>query len=147
MEAIPLKPDFSGTYPEGRKLLFRAFDSPWSKEKYEDGTIGPNKVTDGPYAFQTKTGKLGMIWTSWVYNDYTQGVAYSTSGKLEGPWVQEKDPITPPNFGHGMIFTTFDGKRILCCHSHRPADFMRIPAYFLVDDSGDKLKVLGRYYP
>ena len=147
VEAIPLKPDFSGTYPEGRKLLFRAFDAPWSKEKYEDGTIGPNKVTDGPYAFQTKTGKLGMIWTSWVYNDYTQGVAYSTSGKLEGPWVQEKDPITPPNYGHGMIFTTFDGKRILCCHSHRPADFMRIPAYFLVDDSGDKLKVLGRYYP
>ena len=147
VESIPLKADLSGTYPEGRKLLFRAFDAPWSKEKNDDGTITPNKVTDGPYAFRTKTGKLGMIWTSWVYQDYTQGVAYSTSGKLEGPWVQEKDPITPPNFGHGMIFTTFDGKRILCCHSHRPADFMRIPAYFLVDDSGDKLKVLGRYNP
>ena len=147
IESIPLKPDLSGTYPEGRKLLFRAYDSPWSKEKYEDGTIGPNKVTDGPYVFRTKTGRLGMVWTSWVHQDYTQGVAYSTSGNLEGPWVQEKDPITPPNFGHGMIFTTFDGKRILCCHSHRPSDYMRIPAFFLVDDSGDELKVLGRYYP
>ncbi len=147
VESIPLKADLSGTYPEGRRLLFRAFDSPWSKDKDENGNVVPNKVTDGPYAFRTKTGKLGMIWTSWVYNDYTQGVAYSESGRLEGPWVQEKDPITPPNYGHGMIFTTFDGKRILCCHSHRPSDFMRIPAFFLVDDSGDKLKVLGRYYP
>ena len=35
----------------------------------------------------------------------------------------------------------------VCCHSHRPSDSLRIPAFFLVDDSGDKLKVLGRYYP
>jgi len=147
VESIPLKADLSGTYPEGRRLLFRAFDSPWSRDKADDGTVGPNKVTDGPFVFRTQTGKLGMIWTSWVYKDYTQGVAYSTSGKLEGPWVQEEEPITPPNFGHGMIFTTFDGKRVLCCHSHRPSDFMRIPAFFLVDDSGDKLKVLGRYNP
>ncbi len=104
-------------------------------------------MTDGPFVFRTQTGRLGMLWTSWVYSDYTQGVAYSTTGRLDGPWVQEKNPITPPNFGHGMIFTTFDGKRILCCHSHRPSDSMRIPAFFLLDDSGDKLKVVGRYYP
>ena len=147
VECIPLKPDLSGTYPEGRRLLFRAFDSPWSREKNEDGSIGPNKVTDGPYAFRTGTGRLGMIWTSWRFSDYTQGVAYSESGRLEGPWVQEKDPITPPNYGHGMIFTTFDGKHILCCHSHRPSDFVRVPAFFLVDDSGERLKVLERYEP
>ncbi len=147
VERIPLKPDLSGTLPEGRKLLFRAFDSPWSKEKDEEGNEIPNKVTDGPFVFRTQTGRLGMLWTSWVYSDYTQGVAYSTTGRLDGPWVQEKNPITPPNFGHGMIFTTFDGKRILCCHSHRPSDSMRIPAFFLLDDSGDKLKVVGRYYP
>ncbi len=147
VESIPLKPDLSGTYPEGRKLLFRAFDSPWSKEKDENGNEVPNKVTDGPFVFRTGSGRLGMIWTSWVYNDYTQGVAYSQSGTLAGPWIQEEKPITPPNYGHGMIFTTFDGKRVLCCHSHRPSDSLRIPAFFLVDDSGDKLKVLGRYYP
>ena len=147
VEKIPLKPDLSGSIPEGRQLLFRAFDSPWSLDRNEDGTLGPHRVTDGPFVFKTQTGKLGMIWTSWRFQDYTQGVAYSASGKLEGPWIQEKNPITPPNFGHGMIFTTFDGKRILCCHSHRPSDSLRIPAYFLLDDSGDKIKVLGRYYP
>ena len=146
VEKIQLKPDFSGTIEGTRKLLFRAFDSPWSKENDEQGNVIPNKVTDGPFAFRTKTGKLGMIWTSWVYSDYTQGVAYSKSGTLDGPWVQEKEPITPPNFGHGMIFRDFDGRLILCCHSHNKVGgrTIRRPALFELDDSGDKLVVKGR---
>jgi len=145
VEKIELKPDLSGSVGN-RKLLFRAFDSPWSRERDENGKEIPNKVTDGPYPFRTQTGKLGMIWTSWVYNDYTQGVAYSESGTLDGPWVQEPDPITPPNFGHGMIFRTFDGRLLLCCHSHfnDRGNYIRIPAFFLVDDSGNKIKILGR---
>lgn len=148
IESIRLKPDFSGTFGD-RRILFRAFDSPWSREKHPDGSVTPNKVTDGPYVFRTQTGRLGMVWTSWTFDDYTQGVAYSVSGKLEGPWVQESEPITPPNFGHGMIFRTFDGKLILCCHSHEKEGFMTVrrPAFFLLDDSGDRLKVLGRYNP
>ena len=42
----------------------------------------------GPYLFRTGTGRLGMIWTSWIYNVYTQGVAYSESGTLDGPWYK-----------------------------------------------------------
>lgn len=148
VETIKLKDDFSGTYGE-RDLLFRAFDSPWSREYDANGKEIPSKVTDGPYVFKTQTGKLGMIWTSWVHDVYTQGVAYSTSGKLEGPWVQKPKPITPPNYGHGMIFKTFDGKLLLCCHSHDSSTgrYIRIPAYFLLDDSGDELKIVGRYNP
>lgn len=101
VEKIELKPDLSGAIGEG-KVLFRASDSPWSKERDESGAIVPNKVTDGPWLFLTQTGKLGMLWTSWVFNVYTQGVAYSESGNLDGPWTHEKDPITPPNYGHGM---------------------------------------------
>lgn len=71
IEKIELKPDLSGTIGEG-KLLFRASESPWSREKDADGKDKPNKVTDGPYLFRTGTGRLGMIWTSWIYNVYTQ---------------------------------------------------------------------------
>jgi len=143
VEKIELKPDLSGTVDGTRKLLFRAFDSPWSRERDDDGSIIPNKVTDGPFVFRTKTGKLGMLWTSWVFKDYTQGVAYSTSGTLDGPWVQEPEPITPPNYGHGMLFRTFDGRLLLCCHSHDSSTgaYVRIPVFFEVDDSGDKIKV------
>jgi len=147
MEAIELKPDLSGTTGK-RKIMFFAYDSPWSKEN-QNGRIIPNKVTDGPYLFKTQTGKLGMIWTSWIFSDYVQGVAYSESGTLDGPWIHEKDPITPPNFGHGMLFRTFDGKLLMSAHSHKDVEgrYVRIPHLFEVDDSGDKIEVKGQFKP
>ncbi|MBD0832542.1 glycoside hydrolase family 43 protein [Aestuariibaculum sediminum] len=148
MEKIELKPDLSGT--EGkRKVMFFAHDSPWSKEQDQFGRIVPNKVTDGPYLFNTQTGKLGMIWTSWVFSDYVQGVAYSESGTLDGPWIQEKNPITPPNFGHGMLFRSFDGNLLMSAHSHKSVNgrYIRIPHLFEVDDSGDKIVIKGLYQP
>lgn len=147
IEKIELKPDLSGSVGEG-KLLFRASESPWSREKVND-KVGPNKVTDGPYLFRTGTGRLGMIWTSWVYDVYTQGVAYSKSGTLDGPWVQENDPITPPNYGHGMLFRTLDGKWLMSIHSHKSSNgrTFRTPHLFEVDFSGDKLVVGKPYIP
>ena len=146
IEKIELKPDLSGTVGK-RKILFFASDSPWSRERDANGNVIFNKVTDGPYLFRTQTGKLGMIWTSWAFGDYTQGVAYSESGTLDGPWVHEKEPITPPNYGHGMLFRTFDGKLLMSVHSHDDANgrTVRIPCLFEVDDSGDKI-VVGEPY-
>jgi hypothetical protein len=85
-----------------------------------------------------------MLWTSWVYNVYTQGVAYSESGTLDGPWIQEPEPITPPNYGHGMLFRDFNGNLYLSAHSHREVNghYIRIPHLFRVDDSGDRLRLL-----
>lgn len=143
VEKIQLKDDLSGTIPGTRRLMFRSSDSPWSKEKADDGSIKPNKVTDGPFLFKTQTGRLGILWTSWVYDIYTQGVAYSESGTLNGPWVQQPQPITPPNHGHGMLFRSFDGQLYLCCHSHKKQGGMTIrrPVLFPVDDSGNELKL------
>ncbi|MGE5519968.1 MAG: family 43 glycosylhydrolase, partial [Candidatus Dadabacteria bacterium] len=148
IEKIELKPDLSGTIGEG-KILFRASDSPWSREKDVNGKDRPNKVTDGPYLFRMATGRLGMIWTSWVYDVYTQGVAYSESGTLDGPWVQEKEPITPPNFGHGMLFHSLDGKLLMSVHSHTNNNgrYLRVPHLFEVDLSGNKLVVGKPYIP
>ena len=141
MEKIELKPDLSGSIGKG-KILFRASESPWSREKMGDKVL-PNRVTDGPWLFRTGTGRLGMIWTSWVFQDYTQGVAYSESGTLDGPWIQEKEPVTPPNFGHGMLFRTLDGEWMMSVHSHKDVNgrYIRIPHLFKVDLSGDKLKI------
>lgn len=148
IEKIELKPDLSGTVGEG-KVLFYAFDSPWSREKDENGIDVPNKVTDGPFLFQTATGRLGMLWTSWVYEVYTQGAAYSESGTLDGPWIQEKAPVTPPDYGHGMLFRTFNGKQLMAVHSHKNIQgrFQWIPHLFEVDITGDKLIVSNSYLP
>jgi hypothetical protein len=144
IERIQLKPDLSGTTGQS-KLLFRAKDASWSREKDENGKEGPNKVTDGPFLFMTGTGRLGMIWTSWIFDVYTQGVAYSATGTLNGPWVHEAEPISPPNFGHGMLFKTLEGKLLMAIHSHKNLNgrYIRVPRLFEVDLSGDKL-VVGR---
>lgn len=143
VEKIELKPDLSGSVGKG-KILFRSSESPWSRERMGDKVL-PNRVTDGPWLFRTATGRLGMIWTSWVFQNYTQGVAYSESGTLDGPWIQEEEPITPPDFGHGMLFQTLDGKWLMAVHSHKEVNgkYVRIPHLFEVDLSGDKL-VLGK---
>ena len=143
IEKIELKPDFSGTIG-APSVLFRASDSPWSREKDEDGHVTWNKVTDGPWLFRTGTGRLGMLWTSWVFGDYTQGVAYSESGTIDGPWIQEPDPITPPNYGHSMLFQRFDGHWMMSVHSHAKDSrgrTVRIPHLFDVDLTGDKIIV------
>lgn len=142
IEKIELKSDLSGSVGEG-KVLFRASDSPWSHEVI-DGKDLPNRVTDGPWLFRTGTGRLGMLWTSWIDDIYTQGVAYSESGTLDGPWIQEPEPITPPNHGHGMLFQALDGRWLMSVHSHRNDNgrYIRIPRIFEVDITGDKLKLV-----
>ncbi len=149
IEKIQLKDDLSGTIGK-ETVLFRASESPWSRETTDDGTVKPNMVTDGPFLFRTTTGRLGMIWTSWIGDVYTQGVAYSLNGTLDGPWIQEPDPITPPNFGHGMIFKTFDGVTLMAIHSHKKIGqdrVVRIPHFFRISLDGSQLKVLEEYKP
>ena len=145
IEKIRLTDSLDGTIGTGQ-VLFRASDSPWSSN--DEGT-GPNVVTDGPWLFRTQTGRLGMLWTSWVGKVYTMGVAYSKSGTLDGPWVQEPKPITPPNYGHGMMFHDWRGRLLLVAHSHDDSSghYVRIPHFFLMDDESDQLKVLANFKP
>lgn len=139
IEYIELKPDMTGTIGEGT-IMTRAHDATWNT----------SPVTDGPYLFRTQTGRLGMIWTSWHGDRYVQGVAYSSTGKLDGPWVHESLPITPDNYGHGMLFRTFDGQLLMSIHSHRNINldiqhFERHPVLFVMDDSGDRLRTVMEY--
>lgn len=149
MEIVRL-PDDLGVPTEAPKTLFKASDAPWVKEMLAVGnkTNGLDLggyVTDGPWIFRTQTGKLGMLWSSWYGHDqYAIAVAYSKSGSVKGPWVQEKEPIYGENGGHGMMFRTFDGKLKLSMHWVDPTDARpsRKPIIRDVDDSGDKLILL-----
>ena len=150
MEYVKLSPDLSKTITEPI-VLFRASEAPWALEMVGNGemTFGlklPGWVTDGPELFRTKTGKLGMLWASWGAGRYLQGVAYSESGTIDGPWLQEEKPLVGNNTGHGMMFTTFKGKRLLVIH-HAEGNGPRKPRLYEIDDSGDRLILGPRYYP
>ena len=125
----------------GEFILFKASNGKWNN----------NVITDGPFLFRTKTGKLGMLWSTFSNGNYVQGIAYAENGNLFGPWIQESEPLTPNDFGHGMIFTSFDGKLLLVCHGwhydNKGNKGNRYPVFFELDDSYDKLKLIGRYNP
>lgn len=149
MAYMPLSDDLTHRTAEPT-TIFRASEAPWSKEMNSIGeaTFGmkmPGWVTDGPQMFKTQTGKLGMLWSTWGENRYLQGVAYSESGSIKGPWVQAEKPLKDDNSGHGMIFTTFEGKRLLIIH--HDAGNGRKPQLYEIDDSGDELVLGARYNP
>ena len=50
------------------------------------------------------------------------------------------------NSGHGMLFATFEGKRLFIVH-HAEEKGPRKPQLYEVDDSGDKLILGPRYNP
>lgn len=133
------------------KTLFRATEAAWPKEMNgnNEATYGmriPGWVTDGPQLFRTGTGRLGMIWSSWGEHRYAEGVAYSESGTIDGPWIQQEKALKDDNSGHGMLFKTFSGEDLLVIH-HAGEDGARKPQLWTVDLSGDELKLGQRYNP
>lgn len=134
IEYMKLKNDLSATVGEPH-LLFRGSDGPWAHISKTEGCF----VTDGPYLMKNKAGKLMMIWSSFGAGGYTTGVAFSDSGKLAGPWVQQKEPVYADDGGHGMLFKTFDGKLMMVLHA--PNDRNSRPHIFEMDDNGEMLKI------
>ena len=123
MDYIELSQDLTKTISEWPVTMFRASEAPFCREMNSIGeaTFGlkmPGWVTDGPQMFRTQTGKLGMLWSTWGDERYLQGICYSASGTIAGPWIQEKEAFLANNSGHGMLFRQFDGTlRYIVHHS------------------------------
>jgi len=102
-----------------------------------------NQVTDGCFLYKGKTGKLYMLWASFSEGGYTEGIAISANGRLSGPWVQQNEPLFKQDGGHGMVFTTFDGKLMMVLHS--PNNKESRPRIFEMEDTGNTLRVINEF--
>lgn len=144
VELVRLKEDLSGTVGTP-KTLFLATEAQWvwnmqdslPRARY-DGF-----VTDGPWFYRTKSGKLQMIWSSFGEQRYAIGIAESESGKVAGPWKQVEKPLFPADGGHGMIFETFEGRQMLAFHSPNSNPDERLQLYEVGEDD-DGLTLLPR---
>jgi hypothetical protein len=114
MEAIRLTPDLAGSVGQPF-YLFKGSDAPWLAEQHLTSAKARTYVTDGPFLYRTTNGKLLMLWSSYSDGLYMEALAYSLSGKLEGPWRQSA-PLLGDDSGHGMLFHTFDNKLLLVLH-------------------------------
>lgn len=130
---VRLKPDLSDI--DGVPVnLFRAsyVNHTWGKPIPANGS---GYVTDGPYLYKGKTGKLYMVWTT----NNTCGIAISDSGKIAGPWRQQDTPLYV-NGGHAMIFTTFEGQLKLVLHAPYWGDTH--PKILDLEDTGETLRII-----
>lgn len=138
IEYIQLKEDLSETVGEPVKM-FHATAAPWPKIDENRG----NTVTDGPYLYIGKTGKLYLVWSSYTDTGYTEGISISESGKLAGPWKHQADPLYTNDGGHGMLFTRFDGTLMNVLHSPNNRDAQ--PRIFEMEDTGKTLRIVREF--
>lgn len=138
MSKVRLTDDLSAATGE-HTVLFRASEAPWNRPGEP-----VHWVTDGPWLHQSKSGKLFMLWSSFSHTGYTVGLAVSESGKLEGPWKQQEEPIYTDDGGHPMLFQTFEGKLMMSIHSPNSGPDQRIH-FFEMEDTGETLKIIRKY--
>lgn len=142
MELVKLASDLSA--PEGNSLtLFHASAAPWSTGSAHPAPLPTSFVTDGCFLYRTKTGKLLMIWSSFMNSEYAIGIAESTTGKLTGPWKQQETPLFNKNGGHGMLFRSFDGKLHITFHGPNSPDGAERAHIYEIEDAGDTLVLKG----
>lgn len=109
---MPLSSDLKEAAGEVQ-LLFRASEALWTRELVTPGS--GKYITDGPFIFR-ENGKLKMLWSSLGEKGYAMGCSVSESGKITGPWRHEEKAVFSEDGGHGMIFTSFEGKKYLTLH-------------------------------
>ena len=110
--AMPLSEDLLSAAGDP-VLLFSASSAPWVRPARRADEF----VTDGPFLRKDGAGRLLMLWSSVGERGYAMGRAYSASGTVLGPWVQEAEPLFGQDGGHGMIFRTFEGVDLIALHA------------------------------
>lgn len=115
-------------------LLFKASDAPWVRS-YN----GKDFVTDGPYLYPLKSGKLLMLWSSGGEKGYAMGMAISENG-VKGPWKHLEKPLFDEDGGHGMVFS-FKGKTYVSLHCPNGPHLDERPHFYEVEEDGDRLKI------
>ncbi len=136
IEYIQLKDDLSDTVGEPTPL-FKGSDAPWAppdRDRY---------VTDGPFLYRTKSGRLLMLWSTFGWRGYMTLMAASESGSVRGPWVQLPRPLFAEDGGHAMVFRTFDGRLMLALHHPNQPPHERL-LLFELEDLGDSLAIVHR---
>ncbi len=121
-----LNDSFDGLIGEP-EVLFRASEAPWVRTHN-----GKDFITDAPFLFPLKSGKLLMLWSSCGEGGYTLGTAVSENG-IRGPWKQNAEPLYSEDGGHGMIFG-WKGKNYLSLHAPNAPHLSERPKFYEIEE-------------
>ena len=136
IEAIRLTDDLSATVGEP-VTLFKGSDVRWARPDQD------RYVTDAPFLYRTRTGRLLMLWSSFGWLGYMSLIAASESGTLRGPWIQLMRPLFTDDGGHAMVFRAFDGRLMAVLHqlNRAPREHALL---FELDDTGETLEIVRK---
>lgn len=113
-----------------------------------------NRVTDGPCPYRTGDGSLIMIWSNNIIQaGYSVGIARSSNGEIDGEWTHDLFPLYTKGAyhqldgGHGMIFTSLDGKLMLSIHSPNSSteENMTHAVFLELEDTGNTIQIKGEH--
>lgn len=138
--SVPLSEDLKRRVGEARTLFSASEAKPWVRPVISD-VPGENYVTDGPFLYRTRQGKLLMLWSGFGEHGYVQAVAYSDNGEIDGSWIQEPEPIFTRDGGHGMIFDGLDGRKYLTLHAPN-SHLNERPVFHQIEERQNRLVVL-----
>jgi len=118
------------------RLLFRASEAEWCRE-IGNSAGRRGKVTDGPFLWRTEKGTLLCLWASFSDGGYTEGLAVSDNGEIDGNFRQI-EPLFDDDGGHGMVFRTLEGQLYLTLHSPNRTPEER-PFFHAIKEDGGRL--------
>ena len=146
--AIPLSDDLGHAIGEPI-ILFRASEAPWRGPQLDQGVCDGGNVTDGPFLHRMQDGTLIMLWSNYCKDGYAVGFAWSRSGGIRGPWVQDPTPIYAFDGGHAMFFHTFEGQLMMALHCPNTFDKKRALFFEMEECNGRPCiinEVTGNWY-
>ncbi|MGN1123336.1 MAG: glycoside hydrolase family 43 protein [Eubacterium sp.] len=124
------------TEAEGAPVrLFNGSEPYWADKKPD----GEHYITDGPFMYTTKSGELLMIWSTFVNHKYTQCLAKSDNGEIDGKFIH-LPLLIDDDGGHGMIFKAF-GKLMLTFHTPNKSGEEH-PAFKELEDIGSAIRLI-----
>ncbi len=137
IEYVRLSPDLSGAVGEPAILFMGSAAARGypRRDRY---------VTDGPFLYRSRTGRLLMLWSTFGWQGYMTLIAASESGSLQGPWTQLPRPLFSDDGGHAMVFRTFDERLMLILHHPNKSPDERA-LLFELEDTGDTLSIIRRH--
>lgn len=97
-----------------------------------------HNVTDGPFFYRMKNGRLLMIWSTST-GKYVQCVATSDNGSITGKWNHLK-PLFDEDGGHGMIFTDLNNKLRLTLHCPNDSEYEK-PVFYTLKETDETLVI------
>lgn len=128
IKALPLSDDLTHTLSQEPIVLVDTKEDkiPWIRHMEDPRVNKKGYLTDAPFMYKTDDGGLLLLWSSYSVKNagdsksggYVVALCESSTGKLEGPWVHQKDLLLDENTGHSSLFCDLDGNLQLISHAN-----------------------------